>query len=82
MTEASAATKSNTCKSENLPSPGPLTEAQRKLVKATVPVLEAHGQEITSRFYKEMLEANPELGNVFNYSKQQVRIFIDILSCK
>ncbi|THG95969.1 hypothetical protein EW026_g5775 [Hermanssonia centrifuga] len=71
MTEASAATKSNTCKSENLPSPGPLTEAQRKLVKATVPVLEAHGQEITSRFYKEMLEANPELGNVFNYSKQQ-----------
>lgn len=57
--------------SDNLPNPGPLTEAQRKLVKATVPVLEAHGSEITRRFYKQMLEAHPELRNVFNHTKQQ-----------
>ncbi len=58
--------------SDNLPNPGPHTEAQRKLVKATVPVLEAHGSEITRRFYKQMLEAHPELRNVFNHTKQQV----------
>ena len=58
--------------SDGLPNPGPLTEAQRKLVKATVPVLEAHGQAITRLFYKEMIEANPDLRNVFNHSKQQV----------
>ena len=58
--------------SDNLPTPGPLTEAQKKLVKATVPVLEAHGAEITRLFYKQMLEAHPELRNVFIHTKQQV----------
>lgn len=62
----------NSTSADNLPNPGPLTEAQRKLVKATVPVLEQHGDAITSLFYKQMLEANPELRNVFNHSKQQV----------
>ena len=57
-----------------LPNPGPLTEAQKKLVKSTAPVLEQHGETITKRFYKQMLEAHPELKNVFNHSKQQVRM--------
>ena len=63
---------------EDLPNPGPLTEGQRKLIKATVPVLEQHGDEITRVFYKEMLEANPILRNVFNHTKQQVRLVYGI----
>lgn len=57
-----------------MPNPGPLSEAQKKLVKSTAPVLEQHGGEITKRFYKQMLEKNPELKNIFNHSKQQVRL--------
>ena len=57
-----------------LPSPKPLTDEQRKLVKATVPVLEQHGSAITRLFYKQMLEENPELRNIFNHTKQQVRM--------
>ncbi|EKM52474.1 uncharacterized protein PHACADRAFT_260907 [Phanerochaete carnosa HHB-10118-sp] len=54
----------------NLPNPG-LTEAQKKLVKSTAPILEQHGEAITKLFYKQMLERNPELRNNFNHSKQQ-----------
>lgn len=54
----------------NLPNPG-LTDAQKKLVKSTAPVLEQHGGAITKLFYKQMLERNPDLRNVFNHSKQQ-----------
>ena len=57
----------------NLPNPGPLTEAQRVLIKATVPLLEERGVDITSCFYKAMLGANPDLKNVFSNTKQVVR---------
>lgn len=57
----------------SLPNPGPLTEAQKQLVKSTAPILAQHGGEITKRFYKQMLDRNPVLKNVFNHSKQQVR---------
>lgn len=57
----------------SLPNPGPLTEEQKKLVKSTAPILQQHGEAITRRFYKQMLEKNPDLKNVFNHSKQQVR---------
>ncbi|EIW76346.1 globin-like protein [Coniophora puteana RWD-64-598 SS2] len=56
---------------DGLPNPGPLTESQKKLVKATAPILEENGTTITKRFYKQMLDGNPELKNVFNHSKQQ-----------
>ena len=62
-----------------LPSPKPLTDEQRKLVKATVPVLEQHGSAITRLFYKQMLEENPELRNIFNHTKQQVCIVSRVL---
>ncbi|KAI8982950.1 bacterial hemoglobin [Trametes punicea] len=58
---------------DNLPHPPPLTPEQRKLISATVPVLAEHGVTITKLFYKQMLEANPDLRNVFSHSKQQVR---------
>ncbi|KAI0636376.1 bacterial hemoglobin [Trametes polyzona] len=57
---------------DNLPHPPPLTPEQRKLISATVPILAEHGVTITSLFYKQMLEANPELRNVFSHSKQQL----------
>ena len=59
-----------------LPNPPPLTDHQKELVKATVPVLEQHGTEITKVFYKTMLDEHPELRNNFNHSKQQVCIHL------
>lgn len=56
----------------SLPHPGPLTDAQRKLIKATVPILAQRGGEITRRFYESMLEAEPDLNNIFSHSKQMV----------
>jgi nitric oxide dioxygenase len=57
----------------DLPPSVPLTEEQRKLVKSTAPILKEHGPAITRRFYAEMIEAHPDLKNVFNHSHQVVR---------
>ena len=35
-----------------------------QIIKATVPVLEVHGVEITKTFYKNMFQAHPELLNI------------------
>lgn len=48
----------------------PLTSSQRAVVKATAPVLKEHGETITTLFYKNMLDANPELRNIFNETNQ------------
>ncbi|KAI0535907.1 flavohemo protein [Xylaria digitata] len=48
----------------------PLTPSQIAVVKATVPVLKEHGETITTLFYKNLLNANPELRNVFNEANQ------------
>lgn len=40
------------------------------IVKATVPILEERGEEITSHFYKIMLQNHPELKNIFNHANQ------------
>jgi nitric oxide dioxygenase len=39
-------------------------------VKATAPVLEARGLEITQLFYKKLFAGNPELLNIFNHNNQ------------
>ncbi|RXK18817.1 globin domain-containing protein [Macrococcus sp. DPC7161] len=49
-----------------------LSEETKSIIKATVPVLEAHGTEITSAFYKHMFETHPELLNVFNKTNQKL----------
>ncbi|UBH13876.1 globin domain-containing protein [Macrococcus armenti] len=49
-----------------------LTEETKNIVKATIPVLEEHGTEITSAFYKHMFEQHPELLNVFNKTNQKL----------
>ena len=47
-----------------------LSPSQVRIIKATVPVLAEHGETITRKFYADMLEANPELRNIFNNTHQ------------
>jgi nitric oxide dioxygenase len=51
-------------------SAAPLNPKQIALIKATVPVLQKHGNAITTRFYENMLTEHPELNNVFNTANQ------------
>ena len=48
-----------------------MTEQTKEIIKATVPVLAEHGKAIVTRFYQNMLQAHPELKNVFNMAHQQ-----------
>jgi nitric oxide dioxygenase len=41
-----------------------------RIVKSTAPVLADHGIAITTHFYKRMLDAHPELKNIFNVANQ------------
>lgn len=48
-----------------------LTESQKTIVKATIPVLGEHGVALTSHFYKKMFTENPELKQIFNRGHQE-----------
>lgn len=48
----------------------PLTPEQVQIVRSTVPVLKEHGNDITTHFYKTLLDDIPELHNVFNTANQ------------
>lgn len=48
-----------------------LDEHTKDIIKATVPILQEHGDEITKRFYQLMLEDHPELKNIFNQTNQR-----------
>ncbi|MEX6688006.1 NO-inducible flavohemoprotein [Danxiaibacter flavus] len=48
-----------------------MTNEQKQLVKATVPVLKEHGVLLTTHFYNRMFIHNPELKHVFNMGNQQ-----------
>lgn len=47
-----------------------LTDAQRHIVKATVPLLEAGGEALTTHFYRLMLDGHPEVRPLFNQAHQ------------
>ncbi|KAJ4176848.1 Nitric oxide oxidoreductase [Fusarium solani] len=47
-----------------------LTPKQIKIVKSTIPALEEHGVEITTLFYRQLLDKHPELRNIFNTAHQ------------
>lgn len=47
-----------------------LTTQQKEIVKSTIPALQEHGVTITTLFYKRMLDAHPELKNIFNTAHQ------------
>ncbi|MEC5425035.1 NO-inducible flavohemoprotein [Virgibacillus sp. C22-A2] len=48
-----------------------LDQQTKDIIKATVPILQERGAEITSRFYGLMLENHPELKNIFNQTNQR-----------
>lgn len=48
-----------------------LDQKTRDIIKATVPVLQEHGEKITTRFYQLMFENHPELKNIFNQTNQR-----------
>ncbi|WP_042356041.1 NO-inducible flavohemoprotein [Bacillus rubiinfantis] len=42
-----------------------------EIIKSTVPLLEKHGEAITTRFYQQMFSNHPELLNIFNHANQK-----------
>jgi nitric oxide dioxygenase len=42
-----------------------------EIIKSTVPVLQVHGEAITSRFYEKLFQKHPELLNIFNHANQK-----------
>lgn len=49
-----------------------LSEQTRTIIKATVPVLEKQGTQITKCFYGHMLTEHEELLNIFNRTNQKI----------
>jgi len=47
-----------------------LTDAQRDIIKATVPLLETGGEALTTHFYKLMLSDYPQVRPLFNQAHQ------------
>ncbi len=43
----------------------------REIIEATIPLLEKYGDNITRNFYRKMLNAHPELKNIFNENNQR-----------
>lgn len=50
--------------------PQALTTAQKDLIKASVPILESSGLDLTKAFYDSMLNGNPEVRPFFNDTNQ------------
>ncbi|PVH79631.1 flavohemoglobin [Cadophora sp. DSE1049] len=47
-----------------------LTPSQVAIIKATVPVVQVHGNAITAAFYSNMITDNPSLKNIFSSTHQ------------
>ncbi|WP_318639989.1 NO-inducible flavohemoprotein [Flavobacterium ardleyense] len=47
-----------------------MNTSQKELVKGTVPVLKANGNDLITYFYQRMLTNNPELKDIFNMANQ------------
>lgn len=47
-----------------------LTDIQRDIIKATVPLLETGGEALTGHFYKLMLDGYPQVRPLFNQTHQ------------
>lgn len=53
-----------------LPQAAPLPASQLALIKATVPVLQQHGEAITREMYNTLISAHPDLRNIFSSTSQ------------
>lgn len=47
-----------------------LTQAQRDIIKATIPLLETGGEALATHFYTIMLDGHPEVRPLFNQAHQ------------
>jgi nitric oxide dioxygenase len=47
-----------------------MSPQQKELIKATIPILRESGESLTNYFYARMLNAHPELKNIFNMGNQ------------
>ena len=52
-----------------------LSQKTIDIIKSTVPVLQVHGTQITTVFYKNMFAAHPELLNIFNVVNKKYKIY-------
>lgn len=43
---------------------------QKELIKATIPILQSSGEDLTNYFYERMFKHHPELRNMFNMGNQ------------
>ncbi|ODQ79780.1 hypothetical protein BABINDRAFT_161476 [Babjeviella inositovora NRRL Y-12698] len=48
----------------------PLTDVQKDIIKASIPVLKTSGVELTTRFYAHLLENHPDVRPFFNKAHQ------------
>lgn len=54
----------------NLPRTHVLTDSQKTIIKATVPLLETGGETLTTHFYAILLSEHPEVRPLFNQANQ------------
>lgn len=47
-----------------------INDSQLAIGKATVPILDVHGEGITRAFYRNLFEAHPELKDIFSMADQ------------
>lgn len=47
-----------------------ITEQQKSIISATVPLIVQHGEAVTVRFYQNLLKEEPALQNLFSHSGQ------------
>lgn len=69
-TEPNAASNVDDTAAFELPQSAPLPASQLALIKATVPVLQQHGEAITKEMYSTLIAAHPELRDIFSHTSQ------------
>lgn len=67
---AAAESRPNSERSESLPQAAPLPASQLAIIKATVPVLQQHGEAITKVMYDSLISDHPDLRDVFSSTSQ------------
>ncbi|AUW94357.1 nitric oxide dioxygenase [Sulfobacillus thermotolerans] len=48
-----------------------LSQTTKDIIKSTVPVLEMHGEHITTRFYERLFDNEPSMLDIFNQTNQR-----------
>ncbi|KAF3765374.1 hypothetical protein M406DRAFT_38042 [Cryphonectria parasitica EP155] len=48
----------------------PISSAQLAIIKATVPVLQSHGESITTTMYNNMIKSHPAMKDIFSHTSQ------------